>query len=138
MSSHDARRAMLSASGLPVPFSMRDKVEADTPVLSATSRRLKPCCSRRRRTALPSSEVLTPVFFTMGEKCSTHRVLAARLCFIVGTEIESEWQAVSFTPRFRSLSEKFLRGSLCKLRASVVKVFPGNFTKETQSITEFA
>jgi len=39
---------------------------------------------------------------------------------------------------FRSLSEKVLRGSLCKLRASVVNVFPGNFTTETQSITEFA
>ena len=38
----------------------------------------------------------------------------------------------------RSLSEKVLRGSLCKLRASVVNVFPGNFTTETQSITEFA
>ena len=39
---------------------------------------------------------------------------------------------------FSSLSEKVLRGSLCKLRASVVNVFPGNFTTETQSITEFA
>src|SRR3989442_4970221 len=38
----------------------------------------------------------------------------------------------------RSLSEKVLRGSQCKLRASVVSVFPGNFTTETQSITEFA
>ena len=38
----------------------------------------------------------------------------------------------------RSLSEKVLRGSLCKLRASVVNVFPGNFATETQSITEFA
>ena len=37
----------------------------------------------------------------------------------------------------RSLSEKVLRGSQCKLRASVVNVFPGNFTTETQSITEF-
>src|SRR5437762_10345454 len=90
MSSHDARRAILSASGLPVPFSMRDKVDADTPVLSATSRRLKPCCSRRRRTALPSSEVLTPVFFTMGEECITHRVLAATLCFMVGTKWKRE------------------------------------------------
>src|SRR5438309_6054162 len=39
---------------------------------------------------------------------------------------------------FRSLSEKVLRGALCKLRASVVNAFPGNFTTETQSITEFA
>src|SRR3981081_2594495 len=65
ISSHDAKRAMLSASGFPVPFSIRDKVEAETPVRSATSRRLKPCCSRRRRTAPPSSDVLTPDFFGM-------------------------------------------------------------------------
>src|SRR2546428_14139954 len=38
----------------------------------------------------------------------------------------------------RSLSEKVLRGSQCKLRAFVVNVFPGNFTTETQSVTEFA
>src|SRR3977135_3956137 len=75
---------MLSASGFPVPFSIRDKVEADTPVCSATSRKLKPCCSRRRRTAPPSSEVLTPVFFAMAQ--AYHRlVLAARLCVIVAT-----------------------------------------------------
>src|SRR5207253_5799739 len=49
-----------------------------------------------------------------------------------------EQGGVPFTPGFRSLSEKVLRGSLCKLRASVVNVFPGNFTTETRSITEFA
>src|SRR6266851_1101672 len=84
MSSQEASRAMLSASGLPVPFSIRDKVEADTPVCSATSRKLKPCCSRRRRTAPPSSEVLTPVFFAMPQAYHPS-VLAARLCFTVAT-----------------------------------------------------
>src|SRR5258707_13972883 len=65
MPSQEASGKVLWASGLPAPFSIRDKVEADTPVCSATSRKLKPCCSRRRRTAPPSSEVLTPVFFAM-------------------------------------------------------------------------
>src|ERR1700694_1790876 len=67
ISSDDAQREILLASGLPVPFSIRDKVEAETPVWSATSRRLKPCCSRRRRTAPPSSDVSTPDFFAMSQ-----------------------------------------------------------------------
>src|SRR5260370_28964167 len=88
MSSKEASRAMLSASGLPVPSSIRDKVEADTPVCSATSRKLKPCCSRRRRTAQPSSEVLIPVFFAIRQAYHPS-VLAARLCFIVATSSTS-------------------------------------------------
>src|SRR5260370_37903504 len=88
ISSQEASRDMLSASGLPVPFSIRDKVEADTPVCSATSRKLKPCCSRRRRTASPSSEVLTPVFFAIRQAYHPS-VLAARLCFIVATRCAS-------------------------------------------------
>ena len=40
MSNQVVSRAMLSASGFPVPFSIRDKVEAETLVWSATSRRL--------------------------------------------------------------------------------------------------
>src|SRR5438552_5456007 len=57
------------------------------------------------------------------------------------SRLEFSLQAVRIsaqTPLISSLSEKVLRGSLCKLRASVVNVFPGNFTTETQSITEFA
>src|SRR5690349_22132273 len=50
---------MLSASGLPVPFSIRESVEAETEVLAATSRRLRPSSSRRRRMARPNSSVLT-------------------------------------------------------------------------------
>ena len=40
-------------------------VEADTPVSSATSRKLKPSWSRRRRTAFPNSAVFTPLFLLM-------------------------------------------------------------------------
>src|ERR1044072_437395 len=58
-SSHAVSRAMLSASGFPVPFSIRESVEAETEVLSATSRRLRPSSSRRRFTARPSSSVFT-------------------------------------------------------------------------------
>src|SRR5881394_3058654 len=85
MSSHEASRAILSASGFPVPFSMRDNVDAETPVSSATSRRLKPSDSRRRLTALPNSEVFTPCFLVMGIQFSIIRVLAARLCFMLAT-----------------------------------------------------
>src|SRR5574338_1261890 len=83
---------MLSASGLPVPFSMRDSVEAETEVLVATSRRLRPSSSRRRRTARPSSSVLTRglaglfVRFIPAKRI-TLTVLDARLCFTPETGI---------------------------------------------------
>src|SRR6476620_5951680 len=85
MSSQEANRAILSASGFPVPFSMRDNVEAETPVSSATSRRLKPSDSRRRLTALPNAEVFTLCFLVMCIQFSIVRVLAARLCFMPAT-----------------------------------------------------
>src|SRR5215211_2479538 len=89
-SSHEVSRAMLSASGLPVPFSIRESVDAETDVLSATSRRLSPSSSRRRRTARPSSSVLTSgldgrfVRF-MPVKPITRWVLDARYCFMPET-----------------------------------------------------
>src|SRR4026207_806294 len=93
-SSQAVSRAMLSASGWPVPFSIRDSVEAETEVLVATSRRLSPSSSRRRRTARPSSSVLTSglevrfVRFIPAERI-TLRVLDARLCFMLETWIRS-------------------------------------------------
>src|SRR5215208_8175554 len=88
---------MLSASGFPVPFSMRESVEADTDVLSATSRRLSPSSSRRRRTARPSSSVLTRGFdgrFVrfMSAKRITRRVLDARFCFTPETTFTTKTQ----------------------------------------------
>src|SRR6266498_2698850 len=65
ISNQEVSLAILSASGLPAPFSMRDNVDAETPVSSARSRRLRPFSSRRRRTAVPNSAVLTRFFFTM-------------------------------------------------------------------------
>src|SRR5215216_2938251 len=82
---------MLSASGFPVPFSMRDSVDAETDVLLATSRRLSPSSSRLRRTARPSSSVLTKVLADrferfMPPKPTTRAVLDARFCFTLETE----------------------------------------------------
>src|SRR6266567_1642899 len=65
ISNQEVSLAILSASGLPAPFSMRDNVDAETPVSSARSRRLRPFSSRRRRTAVPNSAVLTRFFFIM-------------------------------------------------------------------------
>src|SRR5215203_5338415 len=89
---------MLSASGFPVPFSMRESVEAETEVLSATSRRLSPSSSRRRRTARPSSSVLTRGFdgrFVrfMSAKRITRRVLDARFCFTPETTFTTKAQS---------------------------------------------
>src|ERR1051325_5974673 len=86
--SHDVKRAIFSASGFPVPFSMRDKVEAETFVASATSRRLNPSSSRRRRIARPSSAVLIKdliVFAILGLNHITRWVLDARLCITCAT-----------------------------------------------------
>src|SRR5688500_19132016 len=89
-SSHDVKRAMLSALGLPVPFSIRESVEAETEVRVATSRKQSTSSSRRRRTARPSSSVLTSglevrlVRFIQADRI-TLRVLDARLCFMLET-----------------------------------------------------
>src|SRR6185436_11063612 len=66
MSSHFVNLAMLSASGLPVPFSIRERVDAETLVWSATSRKLRASSSRRRRIARPNSSVLISDFAVRG------------------------------------------------------------------------
>src|SRR6185436_15727431 len=90
MSSHFVNQAMLSASGLPVPFSIRDSVDAETLVWSATSRKLRASSSRRRRIARPNSSVLINDFAARGiglvllknAREPYHRaVLDARFCF---------------------------------------------------------
>jgi hypothetical protein len=75
----------LSASGFPVPFSIRESVEADTAVTFATSRRLSPSSSRLRFIALPSSSVSTSDLIDLfvvfiGSQATTRWVLVARLC----------------------------------------------------------
>src|SRR5437660_9941370 len=113
--SQAVRRAMLSASGLPVPFSMRESVEAETLVSSATSRNERPASSRLRRIARPSSTVFTKLFpvefaifglllarFRPKKPFSRSitprpyhkKILVARLCFILATSQE-QWYTVS-------------------------------------------
>src|SRR5437588_11274277 len=90
---HEVNRAMLSASGFPVPFSILDNVDAETPVSSATSRKLSSNSSRRRRIARPSSWVLTSALAMRGMLVHLtgllpryhSSVLVARSCFILET-----------------------------------------------------